>query len=192
MEGAQAIIERIIKDAEAKAEFYISDARKKAADDTAKAQEWANLYIDSQKDGVKKESEGIISRRVTVAGIDAKKTVLSKKQAVIDGVLEKVYGMLCGMKKSDYAAFVDKLIEENAEEGDTVILSKDGVLTKKDISALPSVARYKLAVADKSGDFIGGVYLSGEKSDKDITFRAVIDDKKEDLSAYIAQSLFGD
>ena len=98
---------------------------------------------------------------------------------------------LCALDKKSYFKLVSSLIEENCDENDIVVLSKDGVLSSSDIEKMPAVKDKKLSVSKDLGDFIGGVMLIGKVCDKDLSFSALISQKKEGLSNSVAEKLFG-
>ncbi len=190
MNGKDAIIDKILSDAIEKANGIVSVAQKKAEETVKDAQEWVKEYKAQKLKELEKETKEIVSKKLTVAALDVRKIVLAEKQNVISKVLFAVYKMLCDLKKPAYLRLVEKLIQENAEKGDIVILSKDGVLNRNDIEGLNVYATKKLAVSIEKGDFIGGVYLVGKNCDKDLSFKALVNQNKEKYLAEISLELF--
>ena len=191
MDGKEAIIKRIKTDAEKKAREIIDSAEKNAEERKADAENWAKDYIASQEKILKRDAEEVLSRRLTVADLDVRKIILNAKQQVIAGVLNAVFESLCSLNKGDYLKLVAKLIEENAEIGDEVVLSSDGVLTADNIKSLKIYAEKKLSVSKAAGDFKGGVYLIGKTCDKSLTFYSLINEDREALITKAAEMLFG-
>lgn len=191
MDGKEAIINKIISDAQSKADSILSDATKKSCSLIGNAEDWAKKYRETQEKILEQDKKDVLSRRLTVAELDVKKLTLKYKQDVIEKVLQKAYENLCNLKKAEYLEFVEKLIEENAEENDKILLSKDNVLSEGDVKSLKVYTDKNLTVCKERGDFIGGAMLIGSVADKDLTFKAVIDSRKDILVKKIANELFG-
>lgn len=191
MDGKEAIIKRIKTDAEKKAREIIDSAEKTADERKADAENWAKDYLATQEKVLKRDVDDVMSRRITVADLDVRKIILDAKQQVIKGVLDAVYEKLCALDKADYLKLVERLIEENAETGDEIVLSCDKVLTADDVKNLKVYAEKKLSVSKSFGDFKGGVYLIGKTCDKSLTFKSLIDEDRETLITKVANLLFG-
>lgn len=191
MEGKEAIIAKILSDAENKAQEIAHAAETYAVSVKEQAEEWAQNYSAEQEKGLRTETAEIIARRKIVAELDAKKVLLKAKQDVIDEIYLKAEKKLCKTDKKTYLAVVLQKIEEFADEGDEVILSKDGVLTEKDVSESEVFKSKKLSISKTIGKFIGGVMLVGKVSDKNLTFHEIIFNEKEHNAPIIAKKLFG-
>lgn len=190
MNGNEAIIDKILSDVKEKANAITLDAQIKAEDIIKDATEWAAEYTATREAELKKETEDIVQKKLTVAALDVRKIVLAEKQEVISKVFFSVYKMLCDLKKPAYLRLVEKLMTENAEAGDKVILAKDGVLDKNDIQGLNVYAVKKLSVSLEKGDFIGGVYLDGKVCDKDLSFKALVNQNRDKYLTKISNELF--
>ena len=190
MDGKEGIINRIISDADEKAKGIIDNANNLVNQKKLEAQNWAEKYSKTQSDVLKKEIEETIERRSIVADLDVRKLILEKKQQVLDEVFTSAYNKLCSIGKDKYFNLVEKLITLFADEGDTVILSKDQTLSEKDLEKISVVKEKSLKIASYRGEFIGGVMLKGEICDKDLTFNSLILDSKEKLSYKVAKQLF--
>ena len=191
MEGKEAIIKRIISDAEKKAKSITEIAKADALERETDAKSWAEDYVGAQEKILTRDAEDVVTRRKTVAELDVRKITLKAKQDIISKVFDEVLAKLCALKKADYLKLVEEKMIESAEIGDTVVLSKDGVLTDKDVSGLKVFSDKKLSVSKDKGEFIGGVYLEGEKCDKDLTFSSIVEEKRGELTATVAEELFG-
>ena len=190
MEGKEAIINKILDDAKQSAEEILQKAQNNADVKTQSANEWANEYTKVQRAILEKDLVEIIERRKTVANLDVRKLLLSAKQEVLSDVFGQALDRLRKLDKNDYLKLIIELVKENADQNDCLILSKDGVLCKKDIENHQVIKDYNITVSEEFGDFVGGVMLIGEVCDKDLTFEAVIDSKKEELSSEVAKRLF--
>ena len=191
MEGKEAIIAKIIADAESKAQEIVHAAETYAVLVKEQAEEWAKNYSAEQEKALKSETAEIVERRKIVAELDVKKVLLKAKQDAIDEIYTLAEQKLCKADKKAYLAVVLQKIEEFADVGDEVVLSKDGVLSEKDISESDVFRRKKLSMSKTIGNFVGGVMLVGKVSDKNLTFNEIIRAEKEKNAPIIAKKLFG-
>ena len=191
MDKQKAIIDKIIEDAETRADEIISVANAEAEKSIADGNSWAERYKSEQNAILNAANEDKVLRRKTVAELDVKKIVLKAKQDSIESVFDSAYNKLCALKKKDYLSFVVKLIEKYAEEKDTVVLSSDGVISETDLTSLEVVKDKKLTVSDVKGDFIGGVMFIGKICDKDLTFKSIVNESKSEFVSEVSKELFG-
>ena len=191
MEGKEAIINKIFLEANEKADALVKDAEDYALELKENAEIWSDKFSKEQNAAIKKDADEIVKRRKIVADLEVRKIILKAKQDAIGEVFDLVYKKLCGLSKSDYLEFVRKAIEDSCEDGDVIILSDDGVLSPDDFKGFDFYAAKKLSVQKERGNFVGGVKLVGKFCDKDLTFKGIIESKKDDLAFGIAQKLFG-
>ncbi|HCY51581.1 MAG TPA: hypothetical protein DHU65_02620 [Clostridiales bacterium] len=190
MDSKEAIIGTIMSEAEEKAAKIAQKGNEDADKLISDAKAFAEELNNKLKSEYASDEAETLRRRKTVAALDAKKLVLKAKQEVLSEVFLRAYDKLCALQKSDYLALVDKLLVLSAEDRDEVVLSDDGVITDGDIKTLGIYKERNLTVSPEKGDFKGGVKLIGKICDKDLSFRQVLDEKKDSLSAKIAEELF--
>ena len=192
MEGINQITNKIITDAELKAKEIKESADKIILENVTKANEWVKEYLLAQNKILDNDVKEIVSRRLTVADLDVRKIVLEAKSKVIEKSFEIALEKLCALPKEQYLGLVKKLIEENAEEGDVVMLSSDNVISEEDVKKLEVYKAKKLTVSKDKITEKGGVVLIGVSCDKTLTFRSVLENEKSNLTSSIALKLFGD
>lgn len=190
MDSKEAIIGTIMSEAEEKAAKITQKGNEDADKLISDAKAFAEELNNKLKSEYASDEAETLRRRKTVAALDAKKLVLKAKQEVLSEVFSRAYDKLCALQKSDYLALVDKLLVLSAEDGDEVVLSDDGVIADGDIKSLGVYKERNLTVSPEKGDFKGGVKLIGKICDKDLSFRQVLDEKKDSLSAKMAEELF--
>ena len=189
MEGQKAILNKILSEAKAKVKSINAEAETERNERIADADLWAEKYVSAQAEILKKETESILAGKKLNAELEIKKTVLKAKREVLDAVFVSAYEKLCAIGKKDYLALVKRLVDECADDNDTIVLSSDNVLSESDLD-LKGFKAKNLRVSSSRGDFLGGVMLIGQKSDKDLSFARVLEDRKEDLTALAAEILF--
>lgn len=191
MEGKEAIIAKIISDAEKKAQENLRLAEEYALSVREQADFWAKEYSSAQEKTLKAETEDIIARKKIVAGLDVRKNILKTKQDILDEIYTRAEQKLCKVDKKTYLKLVLDRIEAFADEGDEVVLSCDGVISESDITESEVAKRKKITVYKKQGNFKGGVMLIGKICDKNLTFHEIILAEKEKNAPLTAKKLFG-
>lgn len=191
MDKQKAIIDKIIEDAEIKASGIISVAEADAEKSIADGNLWAEKYKSEQEIILKAANEDKLLRRKTVAELDVKKIILKAKQDAIEKVFNLTYNKLCSLSKAEYLSLVINLLENFAEENDTIILSYDDIISEKDLADRKVFKDRHLTVSAVKGDFLGGVMLVGKVCDKDLTFKSLVNETKPEFVSEVSRELFG-
>ena len=190
MQGKDAIINKIIEDAENNASEIINKATEIANKKVSDAEKWASDFSDAQNIQIEKNKKDILERKKIVANLDVRKILLKAKQETVEKAFSLALKKLQNVKKDIYLEFVNKLLVENAEFEDEIILSKDGIVSLEEIKALSVFKEMHLSVSNQRGNFVGGVVLIGKICDKDLSFESIINDKKEELNLAVVAKLF--
>ena len=187
---SEALVQRIISDAELRAEKIVSDAKSFFGSAVSRAEEEAAALKQNAAVSCAAQCEVIKRARATLSAIETKKTFLTAKQAIVEKVFSRALEKLVAISAAEYLALIDKLVKNHAEKGDVVVLSESAPVTALEVKALPSVEKLSLKV-EKTGKFEGGIVLSGKVFDKDLSFKALCEAEKEKIEAEIAKKLFG-
>ncbi len=192
MEGKDAIIQKIIGDANAQAQMMISDANAYAEKIIAEAENNAKERIAELEKQAEKAGVEYVGRRITVAGLDLKKARLNAKMQLLDEVYDKAADELASLKPDDYKRLITGMLEAAAEDGDTVTVCKNDekVLTSDFFADFAKKKGIKLTLSKTFGDFKGGVILSGGGVDKNLTLEVELKLLREQTEAEIATILF--
>lgn len=192
MNNKEAIIQKIIDDANAAAQKNLDEAREKAAQIIGRAQKQADKYVADnarREEQLYKES---LQRGEVVAGLDCKKILQGAKKAVIDKAFDEALQAIVADKKL-YPALLQAMILSCCESGDEVVVaqSDDKIVTKKLISDLAKKSGKSIKKSGELGDFKGGVILSGEKYDKNLTLELELSVIRERIESKVDEILFG-
>ena len=190
MNGKENIIEKIISDAREKAKSIEDTAVYDGAMREKATAEWVEKFLDGQRAILKKDCIEVEERRKTLAELDRRKLILKTKQDIIGEIIDGALKRLQGMPKKEYLSFIVALLSEYAENGEQILLSCDKVISKADLEKEQVVIDKNLSVLNERGDFIGGIQLIGKVSDRDLSFNAILEEKKEMLTAKIVAELF--
>lgn len=187
----EAIVERIVSDAEAEAETILQNARGKAAATIAAASARAEQGRRDSEAEVKEKRESILDRKAAAARLECAKILLSEKRRVIDGVYAEALKRLNALDKAECLALTARLLTEYAEEGD-VIEFAENYPCAEDAARLPVTAEKKLSVSSRRAKIDGGFLLYGVSSDKNLSYGALLAADREEYQAEIAAELFKD
>ncbi len=192
MKGKEAIIDRIIKDAQKIANSTLEEGGQNAQQIIADAENDAKIYRAKNHQESTREREDILRRRITVANLEVKKLLLAAKQQVIGKAFEESITAL----RSDEEGY-KKLLEcmlSHAEDGDVLTVSKldKNILTKEFVDKVAKKKGIALKINKQYGDFCGGILLSGKNADKNLTLEVELASLRDEIEPEIAAMLFGD
>ncbi len=187
----EAIIDKILSDAQVKAESFKREQTDVADEIIAKAAEECKSYIyrfDHETDVL---VEDLLTRSVTVAELDAKKLILGARKQVLDDVFARVLEKLSSLDKKRRKELLLGMLS-NAENGDVVTLSQNerDILKKEDIERYAKSAKIELTLCDEYGNFAGGMILSGGGVDKNFTYEVETEQLRDSLEASVAKEIF--
>ena len=190
MNGKENIINKILSDADDKCAKILAAAEENAARIKEQAEQSANLDKQALDARVETLTAERIRNRVATAELDARKYKLAEKQRLIALCYDKAATSLANMSAHDKIAFVTKLLNQYAENGETVRIAKvdENVITQK---VLDSVNK-KLKLDNKFHSDKGGVVLIGNGYEKDLTLTSVVNYLREQTEGKVASALFGE
>lgn len=185
----EAIVEKIIQDAENEARQIVDVAEQKAQSmlDAAKAD--AAEQMARAKEAAEQKAKSIAERKAAAARLAGAKIQLAEKHSVIDELYARALDTLCAMKGEQALAFTQQLLTQYAEKGDEIVFANNYPCVEE-AKALPVVTKMKLTVSDERADIDGGFLLVGKKSDKDLSFGALLQADREEHAAALAEELF--
>ncbi|MDD4316650.1 MAG: V-type ATP synthase subunit E family protein [Clostridia bacterium] len=192
MNGQEAIINKIIKDAQKVANSTLEEGGQKAQQIINAAENDARLYRAKNRQESEKEREDILRRRITVANLEVKKLLLAAKQEIISRAfaesVDAVRADSEGYKKLLYAML------SYAEDGDVLTVSErdKAILTNKLVDEFATKKGISLALNKSYGSFCGGILLSGKGLDKNLTLEVELASLRDEIEPEIAATLFGE
>ncbi len=202
--GAQQILDTIRLDAQADAQRMLNAAQAEAEKAKADALAAAGSEAAGIEAKAAAEAAETEKRRLLTAGIEARKSALAKKRALIDEVFAQAKQALCSLSGEEYRALVCGLVTQGAQTGcEQVVVPADvaerytrpflGGKTMLELlnEALVQAGKTgSLTLSDRTGNFAGGVQLIGEESDVDCSFGALVDAFRDENEAKVYALLF--
>ncbi len=187
--ATEAIVERILLDADREAEAILAEAKRKAEETITNTKRKA----EAEKAAVVKETEArakaIREGKEAAARLDSAKLLLGEKRRVIDAVYSRALEALLSLSEKESVALADSLLKQYAEEGDEIVFAENYPYAKA-VSALPVCKEKNLKFCKKREAFSGGFKLSGAKSDTDISYGAILIEDREAHQAELYKRLF--
>ena len=188
----EAIIDKILSDANLKGDAIIGEANEKAGEIISLAAKQCKDYLYQSKTEIDRLTLEIDERARSVAELDARKLLLAAKAQVLDSVYAKTLEKLRNLDKEQYSALIFSMLE-NAKDGDVVTVSKreKDIVTKESLADFAKKKGISLTLADKFGDFDGGVIISENGVDNNFTLEVEVALLREQTETKIAKEIFG-
>lgn len=198
MTGLDTILESIRKDGRENADTILAKAQQEAAIIKASGEEDAQLRREEILRDAPQQAQDAADRVLSSAHREQRRILLTARQALIQETLEAAEKSLFDLTDEDYFTVLLGLAVKRAlpQKGELVLGSRDFArmpadFAKKLQEALPQGA--ELTVAEKPNSTIdGGFLLLYGGIEENCTFRALFDDKREELQDLTNQILFAD
>lgn len=187
----EAILERIISDAQAAADATVAEAEGRAAEIIAEAEARAARDRQGTSAIIAERSKAIADGKAATARLDAAKVMLAAKRGVIDEVYARALEKLKALPQKDAVRLAEGLLLSYAEDGDELVFATNFAY-KAQVLKLAVVAEKNLKNSGKTADIDGGFILIGKNSDKDLSYGALLALDREERQAEIAAKLFAD
>lgn len=199
MNGIEKITARIETEAVADAARMAEEAEVQCqairAEGEAKAQE---SYWRRVKEGVK-AAEARAERLSKAADMEARKSVLACKQAIVGEAFDKAEAKLRALSGDAYIDFLAGQAAKASSTGreELVLAAKDrtaiGDKVAKKANALLAAEKKtaKLVLAAETGDFSGGLVLKDGNITVNCTLEALMAQAREEQAAQVAAELLG-
>lgn len=186
----EAIVQRILSDADREAEEIVDQAKARAAETVHGAEERAKVVRLANEMETREKVRDILDGKAASARLDSAKALLAEKRRVLDAVYALALERLNALEKQAALRLADTLLRKYAEEGDEVVFAPD-YRFRAEVGKLPVVKEKNLIVSPKETKKIeGGFILCGKTADKDISYGALLAADREENQAELAAKIF--
>lgn len=185
----EAIVERIISDAQQEAQEIIAEAEARAAAVIAASSARAQEAKRETEQEVALRAKSIAEGKAATARLDSAKLMLGEKRRVIDVIYARALGKLLELGEKDCLALTEGLLKAYAEEGDEIVFAENYRYPEQ-AASLSVVRQKKLKVAFGRAKLDGGFCLRGTNTDKDLSYGALLAADREEHQAELAATLF--
>ena len=185
--GTNKLAERIVSEAEAEAKRTLERAEEEVRAievECARAAAEKRAVLEAKRVSAEQAvRDGFCTR----ANLDAQKSALKKKRAVIDKAFEEAYHALLKLGAGERARLCEQMLRAEAEGGEQVMPAKADRAGVE--SAVKSVGKgLRLSKEDASID--GGFLLLGDGYEKDCSFRSLMGVLRANEETNAAKRLF--
>jgi len=192
------INDKIISDAKIQANKIIAQAEDNANNIIKKGEKDADnikktiLYKNNQEASLKK------SKILTEANLEAKKTILLKKQNIMEDVFGNAFQSILKLDDKDYQNFINKLILENIEKGNETIFIGSPDKKRISIDFIEDINK-ELKSKGKKGELClstsylpikGGIIIGSGTIRKNISLELLIKNVREESEMQMSKILF--
>lgn len=187
--GRQEIVGRILSDAEAEAQAIIDEAESKARETVEAAQRRALRDRQGSQAEAKAKADSVKEGRAAAARLDTAKIRLAERRRVIDVIYTRALGKLLSLDEKDSLMLAESLITSYAESGDCIVFAENYAFAEA-VAKSQAVKKLNLKISDGRIKLDGGFILKGEKSDKDVSYGALLAQDREERQSEIAAEVF--
>ncbi len=193
--SAEKLMERILADARAQAEETAQQA-KAQCDDIVQAGEKHMLNLrmqDTRK--LNADVAAVMDRSRMNAELEARKDALAARREVVEAAFAGTYEALCALDDDAREKVIVHMLLQESDGGETLVCAAaERALIGK---ALPQVqqtlreqGKEELILSDETTDIEHGFLLIGKGYEKNCSFRAILDEMREERESEVAGILF--
>lgn len=198
MKGTEKIIAHIENDAKAQAQAIIDEANKKADEVRSAGEKAAQEAYDKLIREGKAECEAMLGRKIRMAEMEAKKSVLGAKQERVVETFAKSVSIICEMPRDKYVSLFAEMAAKVSVSGTEKIYfnKKDKEECAQRIADRANellAARGKsgkLTVADEAVNICGGFVLIENGIELNCSAEMLVDRCHKTMVAEVANALF--
>jgi V/A-type H+-transporting ATPase subunit E len=198
MAGVEKITEKILQDAEIKANEIIEKARLQAKETVEKANQKAAARVKeiSQKSAYDiNEKKRIINSMVE---LEMRKDILAAKQQSIEEVFAKALDRMNGLDAEKYEQIVFDMLMASVETGDEVVIMSESGKKKLSVDFIDKVNKAletagklgNVKLSDETRNISGGFILVGQGVEVNNSFEAVIRLYRDEIEPKVAEIFF--
>ena len=187
----ESIVQKILSDAEIRANSFIEEQTAKAEEILAAADKQCEAYRSSFSSETDRMVFDLEARGKSVAELEVRKLMLASKAKLLDGVFARATELVKSLDSDTQKKLLLGMLEA-AEDGDVITLgnAQKDMLTSGDIEEYAKEKGIHLSLSENFGDF-DGMVISGKGVDKNLTFDVEISLLREEVETQIAKELFG-
>jgi len=197
-EGADRIIQRVLDDAQARAESIKAEASEKADAIESEAREKANRRKEHILEQASKSADEQKSRIIGVAQLEARKKLLAAKQEMIGEAFQKTLDEMSGLDDQEYLSVIRNLLLEITDTGtETVIFNErdkeritEDFWKKVNTGLANQGKKGELQLSEETRPIKGGFILQRGGLEMNCSFESLLERKRDELEYEVAELLF--
>jgi len=189
----EKITSAIIDEAQTECEQIMNTAKTKGSGVINSLQKRIVIETEVAVKDAEEERERIISRRKSVADIDSKKIILTKKQELINQCFEQAVEHIISMDRDKYISFLANVGKDSGlKEGALIFNEKErSSVGQKVADALNNlVPDGKFTLSEETRNLRGGYMLQKGQVYINNSVEAMVEERRRDLTGDVADILF--
>ena len=185
------IINRIIGDAEKKAQSFIDSQQEKADEITIEADKKIEAYRNKGEDKASNTAKSMNDVADVIVELEISKIELHKKRELIDKIFELALEKILKLPKAEYKKIILKNLDD-LRDGDMIILSEKekGILLKKDIDEIAKKKGIKVSLSSEYNNNIAGIIIDRKSTVLDFNIETELENLKKEMESEILKGLY--
>lgn len=185
------IINRIIGDAEKKAQSFIDSQQEKADEITIEADKKIEAYRNKGEDKASNTAKSMNDVADVIVELEISKIELYKKRELIDKIFELALEKILKLPKAEYKKIILKNLDD-LRDGDVIILSEKekGILLKKDVDEIAKKKGIKVSLSSEYNNNIAGIIIDRKSTVLDFNIETELENLKKEMESEILKGLY--
>lgn len=185
------IINRIIGDAEKKAQSFIDSQQEKADEITIEADKKIEAYRNKGEDKASNTAQSMNDVADVIVELEISKIELHKKRELIDKIFELALEKILKLPKAEYKKIILKNLDD-LRDGDVIILSEKekGILLKKDVDEIAKKKGIKVSLSSECNSNVAGIIIDRKSTVLDFNIETELENLKKEMESEILQGLY--
>lgn len=185
------IINRIIGDAEKKAQSFIDSQQEKADEITIEADKKIEAYRNKGEDKASNTAKSMNDVADVIVELEISKIELHKKRELIDKIFKLALEKILKLPKAEYKKIILKNLDD-LRDGDVIILSEKekGILLKKDIDEIAKKKGIKVSLSSECNNNIAGIIIDRKSTVLDFNIETELENLKKEMESEILKGLY--
>ena len=185
------IINRIIGDAEKKAQSFIDSQQEKADEITIEADKKIEAYRNKGEDKASNIAKSMNDVADVIAELEISKIELQKKRELIDKIFEIALEKILKLPKAEYKKIILKNLDD-LRDGDMIVLSEKekGILLKKDVDEIAKKKGIKVSLSSECNSNVAGIIIDRKNTVLDFNIKTELENLKKEMESEILKGLY--
>ena len=189
MDRDKKLIAKILADAELKKQYILQDAKDKASAYLKEKEDAEKEFLHKEINAIKESFNKQLEKEKDITYVERSKEILKAKQNILLDIFDLALKKLQNLPDKEYKQFLQKVLENNADAGDSIIVAEDSK-QRNMIEKLPVFKSKKLKISSEKRNISGGVIITSKICEKDFSFEGLLEDKYQESFVKIAKQLF--
>ena len=185
------IINRIIGDAEKKAQSFIDSQQEKADEIAIETDKKIEVYRNRGEDRASNTAKAMNDVADVIVELEISKIELHKKRELINKIFDLALEKILKLPKTEYKKIALKDLDA-LRDGDVVILSEKekGIILKKDIDEIAKKKGIKVSLSSECNSNIAGIIIDRKSTVLDFNIETELENLKKEMESEILKGLY--